>query len=473
MRRLLRNTGLYTLGNVLPQAIGFILLPVYTRFLTPEQFGIVGSMQTLSVILALTLTLAVDRAVYRLYWDHKTSEAKKTYLGTMLVSLIFVATCVLALLFIGRDVVALSFRSIGFFPYFAYAILAAYFMTFGLLPKTRLQLEQRAGAFVALTGLQFLLTTSAVLYFVVVQREGAAGMLKGQMLGNAAMAPVYLVSMRKAVRFRFRVNYLRDSLKFSLPMIPALLSSWVLNLCDRIFIERYFTLREVGLYSLSFRIATIVLVVTGALSKAYHPVFYQRANAQDQNSAQRQVARLNNLFVLGALVLVFLVSFFAREFVVLFLDPKFGSAHAIVPLIALSYFVATWLGLLNLSVYQTKKTMIVAAFQLSGAAITLALNFWLVPQFGPYGAACARLIALSAIFAALYPYSRKCYKVQYNWGTIALVGFGLAGIYAAFGIVKVDIVASLVLKIFTVFTLAAIAWLTFGKKMSAMASAEE
>lgn len=446
MNRLLRNTGLYTLGNVLPQAVGFLLLPLYTHYLPPDEFGIVGSMQTLTVILALALTLAVDRAVYRLYWDHKSQQARKAYLGTILISLLSISTVMLGLLFVGRDLVALSFRSIPFFPYFAYAIVSSYFMTFGLVPQTRLQLEQRAGPFILLTLGQFLVSTACVLFFVVVKLEGAAGMLKGQLVGNAIMAPVYLASLRNAVSLKWEKRHLVESLRFSIPMIPALLSSWVLNLCDRIFIERYNTLSEVGIYSLSFRIATVVLIVTGALSKAYHPVFYEKANAADKTSAVKELTVFNNVFVLAVLGLCFLVSFFSKELVLLFLAPSFAEAYKIVPLIAVSYFFAAWLGLLNLSAYQDKKTVAVMTIQIVGAALNLVLNFILVPRLGPYGAAYARLIALAVIFAVLLRWTRKFFHIPYHWGRISLVALGLAAVFAVFHLLDLTVIESLVIK---------------------------
>ncbi|GAB4284877.1 MAG: hypothetical protein Kow0068_10060 [Marinilabiliales bacterium] len=77
MIKFLKNTSLYTIGNIIPQIANFFLLPLYTNYLSPADYGIVQSMQVLSAILIVFFTLAIDRAVYRLYFDFKTENEKK------------------------------------------------------------------------------------------------------------------------------------------------------------------------------------------------------------------------------------------------------------------------------------------------------------------------------------------------------------------------------------------------------------
>ena len=119
--KIIKNTSLYTLGNILPQAAGFILLPIYTRYLTPADYGIVSSMQVLSTILAVFFTLAIDRSIFRLYFDYKIEKAKRDYLGTITISLFFISISVLLLLFIFRGIVGQIFKSIELYPCYFYA----------------------------------------------------------------------------------------------------------------------------------------------------------------------------------------------------------------------------------------------------------------------------------------------------------------------------------------------------------------
>ena len=421
-------------------------MPIYTRYLTPADYGIVSSMQVLNTILAVVFTLAIDRSIYRLYWDYKTEKEKKDYLGSMIVALACIATTVVALLFLFKGLVELIYKSIPFYPFYVYAIVTAYFSVFGLVPKIYLQLNQKAGSFVILSIMQFVANTAFILWFVVGLKAGAEGMLKGQMLGCGIMLPVFLFIGFKIINFTVKFSIVKESLNFSLPMVPTLLCAWVLNLSDRIFIERYFSLADVGIYSLGYKIAGLVLIIAGAFGLAYSPVFYKLAGSHNQVAAKRTLYSYNNIYVMVILLLCFLVSFFSKEVIVILLDPKFAEAHKIVPIIALAYFISISASLLNLSIYQEKKTVAIMFIQIFGASLNIALNFLLVPNFGVYGAAYATVLSFTAILICKYLYAKKCYFIPYQWRKIFPVFLLLSFIVILSTYINIELYLSLALK---------------------------
>ena len=446
MSKIIKNITLYTIGNIVPQAAGFFLLPIYTRFLTPADYGIVSSMQVLNTILAVVFTLAVERSVYRLYWDHKTEKEKKDYLGSIVVALSGIATIVLALLFLFKGFVGLIYKSIPFYPFYVYAIVTAYFSVFGLVPKIYLQLQQKAGSFVILSIMQFVANTAFILWFVVGLNAGAEGMLKGQMLGCGIMFPVFLFIGFKIINFSFNPSILKESLKFSLPMMPSLLSAWVLNLSDRIFIERYFTLADVGIYSLGYKIAGLVLIISAAFNLAYNPVFYQLANSDDQVAAKKQLFSYNNTYVMVILLLCFLISLFSKDVIVILLDPRYTEAYKIVPIIALAYFISQAGSLMNLSIYQEKKTVAIMMITVFGAILNIGLNFLLVPVLGAYGAAYATVLSFTGLIIIEYWYAKKCYFIPYQWRKIFPAFLLLSFIVILSIYINIELYLSLALK---------------------------
>jgi O-antigen/teichoic acid export membrane protein len=325
LNKLLKNTSLYSIGNIIPQIANFFLLPLYTASLTPSDYGIVQSMQVLSAILTIFFTLAVDRAVYRLYFDFKTEENKKTYLSTIAISLFIISLLILGILFIFNNLISKIYSSISFYPFYFYAIITAFLSAYAILPKIYYQINEKARSFITLSLLQFVSNTGFVIWFVVGVKAGAEGWLKGLMLGNLITLPVFVYVIVKAINFKFNLEYLKSSLKYSLPMIPSLLSAWILNMSDRIFIEQYFSLKEVGIYSLGYRIAGLVLIVTGAFNLAYNPVFFKLANSDDQITAKKKLSQYNYIYILMLLIIVFFISFFAKEVLQLFFKPIYLS----------------------------------------------------------------------------------------------------------------------------------------------------
>lgn len=447
MSKIIKNTSLYTIGNIVPQAAGFLLLPIYTRCLTPTDYGIVSSMQVLNTILAIIFTLAVERSIYRLYWDYKTEKEKKDYLGSIVVALGGIATIVLALLFLFKGLVGLIYKSIPFYPFYVYAIITAYFTVFERAPKIYLQLQQKAGSFVILSIIQFFVNTVFILWFIVELKAGATGMLKGQMIGHGMMLPVFLLIAFKIINFTVKPSILRESLKFSLPMIPGLLSAWVLSLSDRIFIERYFSLADVGIYSLGYKIAGLVLILSGAFNLAYNPVFYKLANSNDQLAARKQLFSYNNTLVMVILVICFLISLFSKEAIVIFLDARYADAYKIIPIIALAYFVSQAGGLMNRSIYQEKKTVAIMLISIFGAVLNIGLNFLLVPILGAYGAAYATVLSFTGLFIIEYWYAKKCYFIPYQWSKIVPAFLLLSFIVILSLFINIELYLSVALKI--------------------------
>ncbi len=450
MSKIIKNTIIYTIGNVFPDVAAFVLLPIYTRYLSPADYGIVNSLQVLNAILAVVLTLAIERSVTRLYWDHKTENEKKEFLGTIVLTLLGIATAVLALLFLLKDLIALIYSSIPFYPFYVYAIITAYFSVFERVPKLYLRLKQKAKSFVILSIMQFVTKAAFILWFIVELKAGAAGMLKGQMIGTAIMAPIFLFIGFKIIKITFKPTIIKESLKYSLPMIPVFLSSWVLNLSDRIFLERYCSLSDVGIYSLGYKIGGLVLILASAFSLAYEPVFYKLANSDDQLDAKKKLFFYNNSLVIAMLLICFFISFFSKEAITILLDARYIEAYKIVPIIALAYFIAQSAGVMNRSIYQEKKTVVMMIIMISSAMLNIMLNFMLVPKYGVYGAAFSTVLSFTGMFIVEYWYAKKCYFIDYDWKLIIkglLVFVPLASLVY---FIEINIYLSLLIKLFIV-----------------------
>ena len=99
MKSLISSSILYTLGRVIPQVVSFILLPVYTFYISTEDFGIINSMQVLSAIIVLFFTCALDRGVLRMYYDFDSALSQKVYLGTISISIFIISTLFLTTFF--------------------------------------------------------------------------------------------------------------------------------------------------------------------------------------------------------------------------------------------------------------------------------------------------------------------------------------------------------------------------------------
>ncbi len=133
MSKIVKNTALYTLSNILPQAVAFILLPLYTQYLLPEEYGIVNAMVAVQAILAIFFSLSIERSIIRMYWDYP--EKEKSFLGTLSISIIVLSFFVLLVTFLLKDYLQLLFKEISFYPFYQFTIIMTFFAHFFFSPR--------------------------------------------------------------------------------------------------------------------------------------------------------------------------------------------------------------------------------------------------------------------------------------------------------------------------------------------------
>ena len=206
-----------------------------------------------------------------------------------------------------------------------------------------------------------------------------------------------------------------NTINFSLPMIPGIMAAWVLNLSDRIFIERYFSLDEVAIYSLGYKIASIVLIAFSAINTAYNPFFYEKASSSSQVVAKKELSFINNLYVIFAVYCSMGLVCFSNNIINLFFDERYSTAITIIPMIVFACFLGLVSGLFNLMFNQEKKSLQLMYIVVLGAIINVLLNIYLVPLHGMYGASISTLISCLFIFLINYYYSKRYYFIPFNF----------------------------------------------------------
>ena len=141
LKKVLKDTSIYSIAKVLPQLTSFLLIPIYTSYLSVEDYGIVGAMQVLSVLFLIVLTFSLDRSIFRLFFDYEDDKKQKEFLGTLSIGIFFTSTVLLIFIFLIKNYVEMIYSNIDFHPYYSYTILYTYFMVFSLVPKAYLQVK--------------------------------------------------------------------------------------------------------------------------------------------------------------------------------------------------------------------------------------------------------------------------------------------------------------------------------------------
>jgi hypothetical protein len=298
LRKLVGASAVYGLGSVLVRGLAFLLLPVYTRYLSPAEYGVVALTVTCTVVLGMLYPLGLRGAVSRTYYEGGTVEERQERVGTLWIAMILSAA-VMALLLdrLGPSLAAAVIPEIPFHPYLRLAVWTAFLGVLGLTPLVLLQAQERAPAFVLVT-LGAALTTTAITVWLVVRGGGAAGYLQGALIGGAFAAVPYLALTLKQIRPVFRWSILAPALAFSLPLVPHALAGWALEMSDRAILTRLVPLHDVGVYSLGYQLGAAMGLVTTAFNAAWVPFLFGTLKDEGE-AAHPKLARLVSYYAIA------------------------------------------------------------------------------------------------------------------------------------------------------------------------------
>lgn len=425
-KQLAGQSSLYTIGEVLRSSLSFLLLPIYTRLLTPADYAILGVMSPVFALLSALMALGLPAALVRFYFDYQDDPATlRRYVGTItLFGLVSGLAGSLLLTLFGPAIFGWLLPNTPFHPFVLITIWNSGITVVSVLALQLLRARQQAQYFISFSLVDFGLTTALIIFFVVGLRMGALGSLWGQLLSAVVMAAPALWVLGRAGKLSFSWPLLRSSLRFSLPLLPFILGTWGLNVSDRIVLDGLVSREALGLYTLGYQFGVLLNLIAMALNNAWQPFFYQNAGDRKNDAMigsfiTYQVA----LMVLMALA----VAMLAPEVIQIMATPAYQGAAAIVPWIAAGYVMRYLYFFPVNGMLFHKRTGWVAALTILAAALNIGLNLLLAPRFGIMAAAINTLVAFAVLFVMALIIGQRVYPVRYQWGRLLrLMGLALA-----------------------------------------------
>jgi O-antigen/teichoic acid export membrane protein len=415
-----KNISIYTFGNILIKFSGFLLLPLYSIYLSTEDYGILNSMALFGNILIVIVTMSLDRSIFRCFFDYKTDIERKEFIGTITISLLVLLTVSFILLIVFSTYVSLIFKSISFYPYFVLTIASSFITIFYTIVTSYYQVTEQSKKFILLTISFFFIDVCLTILFVAMFKMGAVGKLFASFIAILIFMPITIIIIKKISTFHFKLKILQGALSYSLPIIPSILSAWVLDLSDRIFIERYCSLSDVGIYSMGYKFAGVLVLLSGGFFTAYTPMFFRIANSDNVVTEKNLLYRINTQFTLIILILTFITFILAKDTMRIFIDSKFFESYKILQFTVLGYFFLVLSDILNLSFAQNKKMVTYMFVNIGGAILNLILNWLLIPKYGMFGAAYSTTISFALLFVVKYNFARNYFFISWAWKKLSL-----------------------------------------------------
>jgi O-antigen/teichoic acid export membrane protein len=419
VRRISRQLVAYGTSDVLVLVISFVLLPIYTRVLTPREYGALALLLVIEAVLKILNRWGLDAAFLRFYYEQADDEGRKTLGGTVagFVALADGLMAALLLLFAGPINRAL-FGSLEFIWPYRMLIVNGFLSTFLFLPFTLLRIQERARRFASLTFALSFGTIVLRLLLVVVLRLGLLGIVLADIVMTVALLVILGGTLRTMIGWRFSSHQLREVLGYGLPYVPNGVLTHVMGMGDRFILGMFMPLTDVGIYLIAASVATLIKYFPVAFDVAWTPFAYDSMQRRDAPALFARMASYAFAVLVGLLVAL---SGLAPPLLKLVLPGDYSAVGPLIPILALALAVQTVRSVPATSLNISKKTAIYPTVAAIGAVVSVSMYFALIPRYGMYGAAAALLISQLATTAFMVVLAQRAYRIPYELHRLAKV----------------------------------------------------
>jgi O-antigen/teichoic acid export membrane protein len=424
VKGLFRNLAIYGLGDVATSLISLLLLPVYTRYLSPSDYGIIAMLLTVEAVVKVVFRWGVDTAFMRLYYDCADQSARQRLASTIFFFLLAVNGAILAAALASAGELSRQLFGTGQHAVVVGLVLANTFVAgFYFIPFQVLRIGEHAKQFIALVFARSAGTLVMRLVLVIGGGMGVLGIVLADVLVTGAFSLILSRWFGPLIRPVFSRAIIREALSFGLPRIPHSIAHHVMGLADRYFLNAFGTLRDVGLYSIGATFGLALKLFLSAFEYAWTPFFL---GAMREPDAARIFSTVSTYVVTALVWLVATMCASGPDLVRLTTTVQFHEAARVTPWIALGVMFQGFYLVGSIGLVITKRTKRYPVATGIAAATSLIANAALIPRFGMLGAAWANAIAYATLAAVTVALSLRVYPIHYEWSRllrIAVAGF--------------------------------------------------
>jgi O-antigen/teichoic acid export membrane protein len=387
----LKHAKNYFSADIATKAIGFISIPIFTRLLTPEDYGIVSVYNAYIGIMVVILSLNSFSAVNRYCYEKK--EDFNEFLGTsfIFIGLIFSILTFIFLLFYDKLSLLINLPK----SLLIYLILMSLFnIVYSiylqiLYPQKKSKLIARISIIYGYSG--FVL--AAILTFIL-QENRYLGKIWASLVIGFIFFIYFLLKLMKDIKFSLNLNHIRYIIFYSFPLIPYVLSEFILGQFDRIMINSITSTKSAGLYSLGYSIGMLLVIVISATQASMTPDFFKFLDNREFERLNSLIKKIFSIIILVALGIIL----FGQELLLLIADPRYYSSVSVIPIITIGYIFYGIFVFYGMYIGYTKRTLYLSLTVLAAGIINIILNYILIPKYDYLAAAYTTMISYFIMF---------------------------------------------------------------------------
>ena len=416
--RVLENSFLYTFSSLLVKAIGFFLLPIYTMFLTPEDYGITNIVNSFNHVAMFIVAFSLYSAVTRFYADYKDDREKlKRFYGTVVI-FVFISGIIFVSLgfFLNKLLISWFFGGISFYPVVVIALLSLTFVSLQTIHQNIIQGMQQGKKLTIRNLSVFGFQVGLNLLLIGAFKLGAVGVLLATLIINIGYFIYMIFDLKRNDLLTFCIDkkLLREALEYSIPLMPHNLSTHIASFASRVFINNSGSLSSVGLYSIASQFGMIIDTVQVSVNKAFIPWFYDIMNTTI-GKKKKEIVELSSFLLILYTIFYMGIGLFSQEVIILMTSERYVISWTIIPILVMAFSIKSiYYFYVDVLFYYKDATRKIFIATITGSLADILFAVLLVPNYGMYGAAVAFLIAKIIIVVIVVLMSNSYVDIGYR-----------------------------------------------------------
>jgi O-antigen/teichoic acid export membrane protein len=441
---LLKRAGTYGTGAATLAVLKLVLVPVYTRLLSPAEYGLYTAVYSMIGLLSFMCLLGMDEATSREFYDHHPQAGEfRIFVGNVL-GFVSLAAMVLGLAGWSAALGGLAGARTGYLVrnygplLLAIGLLTSWMGIFNVLLVAR----QKAMTYVLSQNLRSLVMIGVAILLLLKTRLGIMAILWAEGVSLLFLVGFLALEFHRQYpggpglgRFVPRAKALA-TLKYALPFVLYSGTNWILSASDRLVLARFCSLEDLGRYGLGYTLAGgMNTVVLGGLNMAYAPVFLRRAKEREDHAAC--YARDLEVYALAVGYVTLALMLLCPEAIRIIAPAKYQGAESVMRIVLFAFLLLGLYLMYSLPLVLHRKSLVLAGASLLAAVTNLGLNFLLVPRFGALTAAWTTALGYLVMAVVTMVKSGAIYPAKVRtaavWGVVAGVlamgmGFGTSSL---------------------------------------------
>lgn len=419
-KKIASSTAIYGLGTMLRGISSFILLPLYTTYLTVGDYGLIELLNIVLDLAVLLLGARVAVGVFKYYSDASDAKSKARVIGAAMLLLVTVNIFAIFVIYLLTDtIVQLLDAPDNFGVALRVFSVSLLFAACNEIYFAYLRIEDKPVQYVAMNFIKLILQIALNILFIVYLEKGFWGIIFGAVISNFVVTIIFTVKLMPRIGFGFGLDQCKNLINFSWPIIVSSIGMYYITFGDRYFIQHYHTIETVGVYALAYKFGFMLFALIWVPFSTYW-------SAKQFDYAKQPGAEtlFGNVFLFANVVLLTVATgivVLAPGFIHGFAQVEYWPAIDVVPWVVAAYVLQCWVEYVRFGILHAAKTHYIAYATYATVILITGLYFVWIPLEGATGAAKATFVAFTVRFGIIYYFSQQLFKINFPWPRLIML----------------------------------------------------